>query len=309
MASESPFPKVSVIIPAHNEAECVARTVRAIKDQETETCAVEVIVVDDASTDDTVRIAKDAGANVIEMGGAGGNPAAARNRGASAAEGDPLIFLDADCQVADGWLHAFLEAHKAGETIVAGSLDLPEGLSFTAQCDYYFGWYMVHPHQSARHVPHSPAPNLSVRRDAFFATSRFEELPFSIASEERAWQAELRNQGHRIYFEPHARALHYNRSGFWNLLKRSYRWGYASIRAKNESGTAQFAGLYQYPRLMIAMALPLAFVHSAFILSRWVRVGIYRPLLMLPLLVASRLTYSVAMMIGGVRWLRHRNMT
>lgn len=205
MTTSSSFSKVSVIVPARNEASCIAQTVRAVVEQSTAACAVEVIVVDDASTDDTVRIARDAGAHVIEIAGSGGNPAAARNQGAAAAQGDPLIFLDADCQVADGWLNAFLDAHGAGETIVAGSLDLPEGLSFTAQCDYYCGWYLAHPGRPAGYVPHAPAPNLSVRRNAFFASSRFEEISYSDGNEERLWQSELRDKGHRFYFEPRHR--------------------------------------------------------------------------------------------------------
>jgi len=306
VATSSSFSNISVIVPARNEASCIAQTVRAIIDQSTATCAVEVIVVDDASTDDTVRCARDAGARVIELADSGGNPAAARNRGAKAATGDPLIFLDADCQVADGWLDAFLDAHRAGETIVAGSLDLPAGLGVTAQCDYYCGWYMVHPDRPAGYVPHAPAPNLSVRRDAFFTSSGFEELPYSIASEERAWQAELRNKGHRIYFEPRARAYHFNRPGLANLLRRSYRWGYAAIRSKNQSGTARLAWLYRYPRLLIVASIPLAFVHTVYILACWLRAGVYRPLLMLPLVLLSRLAYGVAMMTGGIRWLREQ---
>ena len=303
MTTSSSFSKVSVIVPARNEASCIAQTVRAVVEQSTAACAVEVIVVDDASTDDTVRIARDAGAHVIEIAGSGGNPAAARNQGAAAAQGDPLIFLDADCQVADGWLNAFLDAHGAGETIVAGSLDLPEGLSFTAQCDYYCGWYLAHPGRPAGYVPHAPAPNLSVRRDAFFASSRFEEISYSDGNEERLWQSELRDKGHRIYFDPRARAYHFNRPGLGNLLRRSYRWGYASIKNKHQTGSARFAWQYRYPRLLIVASIPLAFAHTAYILACWLRAGVYRPLLMLPLVLLSRLTYSVAMMVGGIRWL------
>lgn len=281
---------------------------RSIIDQSIERSVLEVIVVDDASTDDTVRVARAAGARVIEMGGTGGNPAAARNRGAAAANGDPLIFLDADCTVTEGWLDAFLEAHGRGETIVAGSLDLPKGLSFTAQCDYYCGWYLAHPGRPAGYVPHAPAPNLSVRSEAFLATSRFEELPYSIASEERIWQGELRNKGHQIYFEPRARAYHFNRPGLAHLLQRNYRWGYTSIRSKYETGTARFATLYRYPRLLVVMSIPMAFAHTAYILSCWIRAGVYRPLLMLPLVLLARLAYSLAMMRGGIRWLNRRNL-
>ena len=73
-----------------------------------------------------------------------------------------------------------------------------------------------------------------------------------------------------------------------------------------ESGTAKFAWLYRYPRLLIAASLPLGLVHAIYILSCWLRAGIYRPLLMLPLVLLSRLAYSIGMMTGGIRWLRER---
>lgn len=307
MMSPALMNSVSVIIPARNEASSIERTVRSVIEKAPARCRVEAIVVDDGSTDDTRAIARAAGARVIEMGGTGGNPAAARNRGAKAANGDPLVFLDADCEVCDGWLAAFIRAHDAGETIVGGSLDLPLGLSITAQCDYFCGWYLVHSGRPAGYVPHAPAPNLSVRRDAFLATNGFEELPYSIASEERGWQSELRKNGHRIYFTPQARAYHYNRPGLRNLLRRNYRWGYAAIRSKNETGTARFAWIYRFPRMLIVASLPLALVHTVYIEFCWLRAGIYKPVLLLPLVLLSRLSYATGMMIGGISWLRTRN--
>ena len=307
MTSDAALMIVSVIIPARNEATHIAQTVRAVIEQAPTRCGVEVIVVDDASVDATPHIARAAGARVISAGGSGGNPAAARNRGAATAKGDPLIFLDADCLVSEGWLDAFLDAHGAGETIVAGSLDLPPGLGLVARCDYYCGWYLAHSGRLAGHVPHAPAPNLSVRKAAFLDTPGFEELPYSIASEERAWQAELREKGHNIYFEPRACAYHFNRPGFANLMRRNYRWGYAAIRSKHDTGTARLAWLYRYPRSLIVASMPLAFVHTFYILACWLRAGIYQPLLLLPLVLLSRLAYGFGMMKGGIRWLRARN--
>jgi len=304
--SEQIVTTASVIIPARNEAHGIERTIRAVIEKSPPNCLVDVIVVDDGSNDGTSAIARRSGARVIDAGGAGGNPAAARNRGARAAKGDPLIFLDADCEVTDGWLAAFLDAHAAGETIVSGALDLPAGLSIVARCDYYCGWYLVHSGRPAGYVPHAPAPNLSVRRDVFFSTAGFEEMPYSIASEERAWQSELRRKGHQIYFSPRAQAYHHNRPGLSNLLRRNYRWGYAALRSKHETGAARIAWIYRYPRLLIFASLPLALVHTAYIEFCWLRVGVYQPLLMLPLVLLSRLSYATGMMVGGIQWLRTR---
>jgi len=302
---------VSVVIPAHNEAAGIGALVRAVHDQGEQSASadVEVIVVDDNSSDGTVDAAREAGAKVVQMGqGQGGNPAAARNRGADASHGDPIIFLDADCTPKPGWLEAILAAHDRGAIVVGGALDLPPGLSWTARCDYYCGWYVIHSRVPRGEVPHHPPPNLSVRRASFFSTSRFTERePFSYTNEERAWQAELRQGGERIVFEPAAVVHHHNRPGFRNMLKRNYRWGYTAIEGK-QLGTARMAWLYRHPRVLIAAAAgPLAFAHTAYIVGCWTRARVYEPILMVPWILVSRFAYTTGMMVGGIRWLRRRN--
>jgi glycosyltransferase involved in cell wall biosynthesis len=301
-----PSRRVSVVVPAHNEVAVIGALVRAVRAQAPPGVEVEVIVVDDASTDGTSEAARAAGARVLRME-EGGNPAAARNRGAAASTGDPIVFLDADCTPDPGWLAAFLAAHDRGETIVGGSLDLPAGLPATARCDYYCGWYLVHSKRPAGPVPHHPPPNLSVRREAFFATSGFtEQQPYSYTNEERIWQAELRRAGHRIWFEPAARVFHHNRPGLANLLRRNYRWAYTALPSKSQTGTARLAWLYRHPRLLIAAGLPLAFAHTAFILGCWLRAGVVEPVWMLPVILASRFAYAAGLTVGGVQWLRRR---
>jgi glycosyltransferase involved in cell wall biosynthesis len=299
---------VSIIIPAHNQERSIGRIVSAVRKQTAPGAAIEVIVADDGSTDATVEAARAAGARVVPPpSGAGGNPAAARNRGAAASRGDPLIFLDSDCTPASGWLAAIMDAHDAGATMVGGALDMPPGLSATARCDYYCGWYLIHSRRAAGYVPHHPPPNLSVRREAFFATGGFtERQPFSYTNEERHWQAELRRAGHRIWFEPKALAFHENRPGFLNLLKRNYRWAYSAVEAKSETGSARMAWLYRYPRLVILASFPLAFAHAAYILWCWLRAGVFEPVLMTPAILASRFAYAAGMAVGGTRWLRSR---
>ncbi len=301
------WPLVSVVVPARDEAVLIARVVQAISSQVSRASRIEVIVVDDGSTDATVLLARAAGARVIEARKAGerGNCAAARNRGAAESRGDPIVFVDADCVVADDWLEHLLRAHERGATIVGGSLALPPGLPATARCDYYCGWYLIHPAARAGWVPHHPPPNLSVRRVAFLSTSGYTtEAPYDFANEERFWQRELKAAGHRIYFEPKAIAYHYNRPGFGNLMRRNYRWGYTAVEVKSQTGVARAAWLYRYPWLVIAVSPLLAIAHTAFILICWVRVRIFEPVLMLPAILVSRLAYVSGMVVGALRWLQ-----
>ena len=88
-----PF-SVSVVIPALNEARTIAAVVGAVREQ----CpAAEIIVVDDASSDDTADQAAGAGARVIRRPYTIGNGAGVKT-GVRAATGDVVVIIDADGQ-------------------------------------------------------------------------------------------------------------------------------------------------------------------------------------------------------------------
>lgn len=83
---------VSLIIPAHNEEECVGHVVNAAKKvREID----EIIVVDDGSVDNTSKVAKKAGAKTIVLKQNRGKGYAMK-MGAAQAKGEILLFLDAD---------------------------------------------------------------------------------------------------------------------------------------------------------------------------------------------------------------------
>lgn len=83
---------ISVLIPAYNEANSIAATIQALRSL---SCELEIIVVDDGSSDDTAQRAEEAGADIVFR---------QKNRGkgdalASAfrfATGDPILALDGD---------------------------------------------------------------------------------------------------------------------------------------------------------------------------------------------------------------------
>ena len=105
---------VSVIIPAYNAGQRVACTISAALDQTLP--VLEVIVVDDGSTDDTVEVVKQFGPPVRVVSKPNGGPASARNLGASLARGEWLAMLDAD----DWWFPRKNElqlAHDADDDI------------------------------------------------------------------------------------------------------------------------------------------------------------------------------------------------
>ncbi|MEU7755963.1 glycosyltransferase [Micromonospora sp. NPDC049101] len=86
-------PLVSVIVPHHNRRDALALCLRALAAQTY--APIEIIVVDDCSTDDSVAVAESSGATVLRTRTNSGQ-SAARNLGAGHAGGEILFFLDSD---------------------------------------------------------------------------------------------------------------------------------------------------------------------------------------------------------------------
>lgn len=86
-------PLVSVIIPNYNYARTLSACIEAVQRQTYP--AIEIIVADDCSTDDSVTVASRLGVTVLESA-ANGGVSMARNLGAEHARGDVLFFLDSD---------------------------------------------------------------------------------------------------------------------------------------------------------------------------------------------------------------------
>jgi len=95
--------KLSIIIPTYNEEEYLPLLLKSIKAQDFGD--FEVIIADAGSQDRTREIAQKAGCKVVD----GGMPAVGRNRGAEAAQGEYLLFLDADVCLTEGYLESSLK--------------------------------------------------------------------------------------------------------------------------------------------------------------------------------------------------------
>lgn len=106
-------PRVSVVIPAYNEAGCIGGCLKTLFEQTHP--SFEVIVVDDGSKDGTARVVKKYPAKLIK--GAHKGPGLARNLGASEANGDILAMLDADMEFHSQFLEKLVEPIEKGKAI------------------------------------------------------------------------------------------------------------------------------------------------------------------------------------------------
>lgn len=109
--------RISIVLPAKNEAEGLARTLPHIRDLFP---GAQLIVVDDGSTDDTAGVAAEHGAVVLSSPYSMGNGAAIK-RGARAATGDVIVFMDADGQHDPAHISLLLEKLQEGYDMAIGA--------------------------------------------------------------------------------------------------------------------------------------------------------------------------------------------
>lgn len=259
--------RVSVVIAVRNGIDDLRACLAAIR---ASTHPVhELIVVDDASTDDVLAVAREFQARTIRLDTNRG-PAYARNRGAEVARGEVLFFTDADVRVhrdtiaiAMHWLE-----RDSGLSAVIGSYDeTPADPHFIAQYKNLFHHW----------VHHNSKPEAStfwtgcgaVRRDAFMSIGGFNEGYRKPSIEDIELGFRLHKRGDRIRLEKTMLATHAKRWQLFGLIRtdvmlRGVPWIALMLRdkhdpkdlnlsAKSKLATV-FAGLFVLSLPLLALA-------------------------------------------------------
>ncbi len=134
---------ISVIIPVHNGGATLRACLEAVFSSNTSEGEYEVIVIDDASTDETAEIARDFPCEYVRKDEREG-PAAARNDGAERAKGDLLLFIDADMILAPGALRGVQGAFSDPEMMACQGVTEKEPFNegfvptYRALCNAHF---------------------------------------------------------------------------------------------------------------------------------------------------------------------------
>ncbi|HEU0050567.1 MAG TPA: glycosyltransferase [Patescibacteria group bacterium] len=160
--------KISIVIPAKNEEYYLPKLLTSIRQQKMED--YEIIVADAGSTDSTRKIAASFGARVVD----GGLPGAGRNRGAEVAQGDVIIFLDADVLLPhEFYLQECLdEMDERGLHITTCRLHTYDGTTLDQAMHGAYNVYSV----ATEHVlPHAGGFCLFVKRLAHETIKGFDE--------------------------------------------------------------------------------------------------------------------------------------
>lgn len=161
---ERTLPRISIVIPAHNEEEVLPRTLDALKSQTYR--EFETVVVTNGCSDRTADVVRGKCDQLFELEQRGLGPA--RNLGAAKARGDLLLFLDADTILEPNALETI--ARKFTRRYAAGTLKgVPEPAKPSYKMIYFLKNFV---HQS--HVHHGSSGVILCWKDQFEAVGGFD---------------------------------------------------------------------------------------------------------------------------------------
>jgi GT2 family glycosyltransferase len=318
----------SIIIPTFNGASRIASCLESLAKQ-TAGRNVEILVVDDGSTDNTANVVRGfSSARLISQANAG--PASARNRGALEAQGKILLFTDDDCVPQPDWLEAMLGPFQDLEVVGAKGVYRTHQKNLTArfvQIEYEDKYRLM---AGQPNIDFIDTYSAGFRRDRFLEMTGY-DTSFPVAcAEDIELSYRMSARGWKMKFVPAAIVYHTHPDTLSRYLKKKYKfafWRMLAVRKNpgkgvKDSHTPQIMKLQLLfaPALLLAVGFDLlvppkepisAFVLIGFLLTtvpftlRAIRknaiVGILSPILL-----AARACAQVLGVAAGLAYARRK---
>ena len=211
---------ISVVIPSYNTQDTIAATLANLSEQQT-ALRFEIVLVDCSAHDEVQKIAAGFPRVRYEHRLERFNPGEGRNIGAQLAQGELLMFIDADVHLAPNALNAAWKALRSGKDVFGGALELNTDVSSdtAAYLEHYF---FNHESQALR--PACERSNLSsalmcFRRETFLTAGGFKDIP---RMQDTELTERLRQTGQKLFFCPDILGLQIQDSPFKKVLQKIY---------------------------------------------------------------------------------------
>lgn len=231
-----PLPRVSILIAARNEHAAIGRCLQAIRALRYPPELIEVLLGDDASTDDTAAVATatmhgyDGSFRLITITEALGTARGKANvlaHLARVATSDHFFITDADIAVPATWLQGLLTHAQPGVGIVTG-LTLVAGPRWFHRLqglDWLMSLGLIQVVTDLGRPVTAMGNNMLITRAAYVATGGYERLPFSVTEDYELFKAVVRRgYGSRNLFRPEVLAESLPQYTWGGLLHQRRRW-------------------------------------------------------------------------------------
>lgn len=248
------LPRVSVVVPVRNRPTEIEACLKTLMVLDYPADRLEVIVVDDASTDETPQVVRRFPVRLIVASQRQG-ASASRNLGIANATGDVVAFTDSDCQVTPSWLVDLIPFLYLPKCVAVGGRVLP-AFEETVRDRYAAAYSALDMGLRMRRVTsgtsvfYVPSCNLLVRRDALLRVSGF-DAGFPIG-EDIDLEYRLMKDGGTVWYAARGGVYHVHRS---NLKKR---WRRQLDYAASEGYLQQ-----RHPQLRKVWRVPLGELSAA----------------------------------------------
>lgn len=260
--------RVSIVIPAYNAEKTLERSLEASLNQDYSRDKLEVILVDDGSTDRTGEIARSYESRGLKyICQDNGGPAKARNTGWRASGGDIICFTDSDCVPEKGWAAKLVADYTSPEIGgVGGSYDIVNGDKLLPAC--------IHEEIRERHlrmpriVNYLGSFNLSYRRQVLAEAGGFDESFTRASGEDNDLSYRVIKNGHALLFNQQAKVAHCYPENLLTYLKQQLVHGYWRVKLhRMHPETVKgdvYSGIFDYiqpPLFLLTLVLtPLLFI-------------------------------------------------
>jgi cellulose synthase/poly-beta-1,6-N-acetylglucosamine synthase-like glycosyltransferase/peptidoglycan/xylan/chitin deacetylase (PgdA/CDA1 family) len=226
---------VTVIVPAYNEKECIANTLDSLARS---THPIEIIVVDDGSTDGTSEIAREAAlvlgmtdVRVIRQENAG--KPAALNHGVRSARHDIVVMMDGDTVFEPDTVRQLVQPFADPEVgAVAGNAKVGNRTTVIGawqHIEYVMGFNLDRRmYDLLRCMPTIPGAIGAFRREAVLQVGGMSE---DTLAEDTDITIAMHRAGWRVVYQEHARAWTEAPGSLKQLWSQRYRWSYGTMQA------------------------------------------------------------------------------
>jgi GT2 family glycosyltransferase len=253
----------TIIIPAYNEAQTLGDGLASLVRQAEQRRGVEIIVVDDGSTDSTPDLVRGfPGVRLLRQNQQG--PAAARNRGALEATGEIILFTDGDCIPLDNWLEEMLAPfQQLPDLIGIKGAYITRQRSLTArfvQIEYEDKYDKL---ATQQYIDFIDTYSAGYRRQAFLAVGGFDqEFPVACA-EDVELSYRLANLGCKLLFNPQAKVMHRHPDRIGAYLKKKFKFAYWRMLSVKKNPNKILADSHTPQSMKVQLLLFPALVASA----------------------------------------------
>lgn len=202
---EPPEPTVSVVVPVFNGGTNIRATIEHILRQSL--TPLEIIVVDDGSTDHTAEVLRSFGSRITVYSKPNGGPASARNVGIRASIGTLVAFTDSDCLPSENWLEEIVKGFRSPK--IAGVGGTVCGASTGLVSEYIDLHRWMNPHCGEGGVVlNLITANACFRSDVLLRADLFDERFCGAGGEDTEISVRLRGLGYEFAFVESAVVRH-----------------------------------------------------------------------------------------------------